>query len=129
MKIASKVAALAALLVGLVLPVAAAGAEETYPTPATPEVQSSNDSPPVAEGDDGEVLGEEDVQGGATDGGGAGGGVLGEGDVRGAEAEAPSGALPLTGADVVGIAALGAAAIGVGAALVKRSRSARQSAA
>jgi LPXTG-motif cell wall-anchored protein len=114
MKILSKVAALAVLLVGLVLPAAAAGAQQTYPAPAAPEVQSSNDAPPVV--DDGEVLAEEEVR--------DGGAVLGVEDVAGTSDEAPSGALPLTGGDVVGLAAIGAAAVGIGALLVRRSRSA-----
>jgi 5'-nucleotidase len=129
MKILSKVAALAVLLVGLVLPAVAAGAgaEQTYPAPPAPDVQSSSDGEVLGEEDvrdDGEaptgVLGESETNGGA---------VLGEEDVAGISDEAPSGSLPLTGGDVVGMAVIGAAAVGIGAVLVRRSRSAQRTAA
>jgi LPXTG-motif cell wall-anchored protein len=153
MSIFTKAAALGALLVALLLPAAAASAQECTGDYCNPDVPSvgGNDAGDGDDSDDGDVGagGDENDEGGETGGaaggsesGGAGGAevdddgeVLGVGEERsgggpaGAEGEvlagaasAPSGSLPLTGADVVQLVAIGVAAIGVGSVLVRRSR-------
>lgn len=132
MKILSKVAALAAMLLVLVLPTAAGA--QTYPGPSSPDLPPTDT--PTGGGDDGDVLGDDEEQGGGVVGGPStadNDGVLGDGTVGApATAEvsggtAPSGSLPITGGDVVGLALIGGAAVGAGALLVRRSRSLHRS--
>jgi LPXTG-motif cell wall-anchored protein len=136
MRIFSKLAVLGLLLFTLFPAVAAQAqdcGQDPYCNPDTPDEPDRDanddnkpDDPDASPSDDEtDVLPSEseDPSGDSAEvpvGGGA--------EVEGAAQAAPSGSLPITGADVVGIVALGAAALGLGTVLVRRSRSMRSSA-
>jgi hypothetical protein len=124
MKHISKVAALGALGIAVLLPTSAHAAEGQCTDPASVDYCS----PGTPSG--GGVLPSESEQGG---GGSAGGPATAEqtpsgvpvGAPAAAEttpAAAPSGSLPFTGGDVVGMTIIGAGALGLGTVLVRRTK-------
>jgi hypothetical protein len=139
MRIFTKAAAGALLVVATTFPTAAIAGAETYTNPDTPNVGSHDDHQPGTVDDSntdtprgeegGEVLGESSENPSAEEGtsspGGAGGAVLpatAEAPAAAAAETAPSGSLPFTGGDVVGMTIIGLGAVGLGTVLVRRSR-------
>jgi hypothetical protein len=131
MKILTKAAAGALLVVATTFPTAAIAGAESYTNPHTPH-HPGTDTPDKPDtdtprGEGGEVLptdSEKPVDEGTSNPGGpAGAEVLPSTAAAPAAAEtAPTGTLPFTGGDVVGMTAIGLGAVAVGTVLVRRSR-------
>jgi hypothetical protein len=126
MKIFTKAAAGALLVVATTFPTAALAGAESYTNPDTPH-HPGTDTPDKPDTPGGEVLPSDSEnpveEGTSSPGGPAGAEVLPSSDEAPAAAEsAPSGTLPFTGGDVVGMPAIGLGAVAVGTVLVRRSR-------